>query len=131
MDGDIGLIADGAGTGMLTLDMVKDFGGRPANFCEMGGKAAEEAAEQSMQIVLANEKVKVLLISLIGGLTRMDRVAAGIDDYLTKNKCRVPIAVRMCGTKAQEGKQILLQHGIKAFDDLSATVKTAVEMGGN
>lgn len=131
LEGDIGIIADGAGTGMLTLDMVKDFGGRPANFCEMGGKAAEEAAEQSMEIVLANDKVKVLLISLIGGLTRMDRVAAGIDDYLTKNKCRVPIVVRMCGTKAEEGRQILSRHGIQAFEDLFATVKAAVEMGGN
>ena len=130
LDGDIGIIADGAGTGMLTLDMVKDFGGRPANFCEMGGKAAEEAAEQAMEIVLANPNVKVLLISLIGGLTRMDRVAEGIHRYLEKNGNGTPLAVRMCGTSAEEGKAILAKHGITAHEDLSETVRAAIELGG-
>lgn len=131
LDGDIGIIADGAGTGMLTLDLVKDLGGRPANFCEMGGKAAAEAAEQAMEIVLANPKVKSLLISLIGGLTRMDQVAEGIDAYLRKNGSPVPIAVRMCGTMAEEGIRILASHGISAQADLVATAKMAVQVGGN
>lgn len=130
LDGDIGIIADGAGTGMLTLDLVKDLGGKPANFCEMGGKAAAEAAEQAMEIVLANPKVKSILISLIGGLTRMDEVAEGIDAYLRRNTCQVPIAVRMCGTKAEEGIQILLSHGIEAEEDLYETAKMAVHLGG-
>lgn len=130
LDGDIGIIADGAGTGMLTLDLVKDLGGKPANFCEMGGKAAAEAAEQAMEIVLANPNVKSLLISLIGGLTRMDQVAEGIDAYLQKNGCRVPVSVRMCGTKAEEGIRILAPHGIDARADLSETAKMAVEFGG-
>jgi len=130
LDGDIGIIADGAGTGMLTLDLVKDLGGIPANFCEMGGKAAAEAAEQTMEIVLANPNVKSLLISLIGGLTRMDQVAEGIDAYLQKNRCQIPIAVRMCGTKAEEGVRILESHGIAAKADLSETAKMAVNYGG-
>ena len=130
LDGDIGIIADGAGTGMLTLDLVKDLGGIPANFCEMGGKAAAEAAEQAMEIVLANPNVKSLLISLIGGLTRMDQVAEGMDAYLQKNSCQIPIAVRMCGTKAEEGLRILASHGIAARADLSETAKMAVNCGG-
>ncbi len=127
LDGDIGIITDGAGTGMLTLDLVKDLGGKPANFCEMGGKAAAEAAEQTMKIVLSNPNVKSLLISLIGGLTRMDQVAEGIDAYLKKNDCQVPVAVRMCGTNAEEGIRILSVHGIEAKADLFETVKTAVQ----
>jgi succinyl-CoA synthetase beta subunit len=130
LDGDIGIIADGAGTGMLTLDLVKDLGGRPANFCEMGGKAAAEAAEQAMEIVLSNPNVKSLLVSLIGGLTRMDQVAEGIDAYLKKNDCRVPVSVRMCGTKAKEGVRILSAHGIAAKADLFETAKLAVQYGG-
>ena len=130
LDGNIGIIADGAGTGMLTLDLVKDLGGKPANFCEMGGKAAAQAAEQAMKIVLSNPKVKSLLISLIGGLTRMDQVAEGIDAYLKKNGCRVPVSVRMCGTKAEEGIQILSTHGIEAKADLFATARMAVQHAG-
>ena len=130
LDGDIGIIADGAGTGMLTLDMVEDLGGRAANFCEMGGKAAAEAAEQAMEIVLSNPNVKSMLISLIGGLTRMDEVAEGISAYLKKNECLVPIAVRMCGTKAKEGIQILQLHGIEPKGDLLETAKIAVQFGG-
>ncbi|KIX15114.1 succinate--CoA ligase subunit beta [Dethiosulfatarculus sandiegensis] len=128
LDGDIGIIADGAGTGMLTLDLVKDLGGKPANFCEMGGKAAAEAAEQAMEIVMANTGVKSLLISLIGGLTRMDQVAEGIDAYLKKNPSQVPVSVRMCGTKAEEGIQILAAHGIKAQADLFETARQAVQV---
>jgi len=130
LDGNIGIIADGAGTGMLTLDLVKDLGGKPANFCEMGGKAAAEAAEQAMEIVLSNPNVKSLLISLIGGLTRMDQVAEGIDAYLKKHGCHVPVSVRMCGTKAKEGIQILSTHGIDAKADLFVTAKMAVAHGG-
>ncbi len=128
LNGDIGIIADGAGTGMLTLDLVKDLGGKPANFCEMGGKAAAEAAEQAMEIVMANSRVKSLLISLIGGLTRMDQVAEGIDAYLKKNPSQVPLSVRMCGTKAEEGIQILAAHGIKAQADLFETARQAVQV---
>lgn len=130
MDGDIGIIADGAGTGMLTLDLVKDLGGNPANFCEMGGKAAAEAAEQAMEIVLSNPNVKSLLISLIGGLTRMDRVAEGIDAYLKRHGCPAPISVRMCGTKAEAGCRILSAHGIEATADLLTAAKAAVHYGG-
>jgi succinyl-CoA synthetase beta subunit len=127
LEGDIGMIADGAGTGMLTLDLIHEAGGRAANFCEMGGLANAEIMRQTMEVVLANTQVKVLLISLIGGLTRMDEMADGIVQYIRKTNRQFPMAVRMCGTKADVGKERLREAGIEAFEDLQETVRVAVE----
>lgn len=128
LDGNIGIIADGAGTGMLTLDMVYDMGQFPSNFCEMGGMAAKEAAKQAMEVVLANERVKVLLISLIGGMTRMDQIAKGIAAYVRERGMPVPIVARMCGTKAEVGIPIIEEIGVQVFEDLEEAVKTAVRI---
>jgi succinyl-CoA synthetase beta subunit len=128
LDGNIGIIADGAGTGMLTLDMVYDMGQSPSNFCEMGGTAAKEVARQAMEVVLANERVKVLLISLIGGMTRMDQIAKGIAAYVRERGMPVPIVARMCGTKAEVGIPILEAIGVQVFKDLEEAVKTAVRI---
>jgi succinyl-CoA synthetase beta subunit len=129
LDGDIGIIADGAGTGMLTLDMVNDMGQSPSNFCEMGGIAAEEVAKQAMEVVLADQRVKVLLISLIGGMTRMDEIARGIAAYVRAHGMPVPIVARMCGTKADVGIPILKEIGVQVFEDLAEAVETAVRIG--
>jgi len=129
LDGNIGIIADGAGTGMLTLDMVYDMGQFPSNFCEMGGTAAKEVAKQAMEVVLANQRVKVLLISLIGGMTRMDQIAKGIAAYVQDHNMPVPIVARMCGTKAEVGIPILEKLGVQVFEDLEEAVKTAVRIG--
>ena len=129
LDGIIGIIADGAGTGMLTLDMVDDMGQLPANFCEMGGIAAEEVAKQAMEVVLANQRVKVLLISLIGGMTRMDQIAKGIAAYVHERGMPVPMVARMCGTKAEVGIPILAKIGVQVFEDLEEAVKSAVRIG--
>jgi len=128
LDGNVGLISDGAGTGMLTLDKISDFDGEPANFCEMGGKADDEVIERSMEVVLNNPDIDVLLITLIGGLTRMDYMAEGIVNYMEDNKPKVPIIIRMCGTKTEEGKEILNEIGLNTFDDHSQAVKKAVEI---
>ena len=129
LDGNIGIIADGAGTGMLTLDMVYDMGQFPSNFCEMGGMAAEEIAKKAMEVVLANQRVKVLLISLIGGMTRMDQIAKGIAAYVQDHNMPVPIVARMCGTKAEVGIPILEELGVQVFEDLEEAVNTAVRIG--
>ncbi len=125
--GDVGVIADGAGTGMLTLDLIQDAGGRPANFCEMGGLANTEVMHKTLEAVLADKRLKVLLISLIGGLTRMDEMAEGIAGYLDDNKNTVPLVVRMCGTKAEVGIPLLESKGVPVFEDLVQAVRTAVE----
>lgn len=131
LDGNVGLISDGAGTGMLTLDKISDFGGKPANFCEMGGKANDEIIESSMEVVLNNPDIDVLLITLIGGLTRMDHMAEGIARYMEKNGSRVPIVIRMCGTKTEEGKKILERVDLETVNDHSTAVKKAVELAGD
>ena len=120
------MIADGAGTGMLTLDMIHDAGGKAADFCEMGGMANTEIMQRTMGVVLADDQVKVLIISLIGGLTRMDEMAEGILRYLKEHEVSVPIVVRMCGTKAEVGIPMLLDAGVDTYEDLSKTVETAL-----
>lgn len=131
LKGNIGMIADGAGTGMLTLDMIYDMGARPANFCEMGGMANAEIMQRTIEVVLADKRVEVLVISLIGGLTRMDEMAEGIVRYLKDNDQSVPIVIRMCGTKADVGLPMLRGMGLDAFEDLATTVRTAVEQARN
>jgi len=131
LGGNIGMIADGAGTGMLTLDMIHDAGGKPANFCEMGGMANAEIMQRTIEVVLADERLKVLVISLIGGLTRMDEMAEGIMQYLKDNDQSVPIVIRMCGTKADVGLPMLRGMGLDAYEDLATTVRTAVEQARN
>jgi len=126
LDGNIGMIADGAGTGMLTLDLIHLYGGRASNFCEMGGLYNADTMEKSITVILSDPRVKVLLIGLIGGMTRMDEMADGIVQYLKKADKRPPIVVRMCGTKADVGKARLKEVGIEAYEDLSAAVQDAV-----
>jgi len=127
LEGDIALISDGAGTGMLTLDLVRDVGGRPANFCELGGLAGTESMQQALEVVLANPKAEVLLISLIGGLTRMDEVAKGIVNYLKEHSVKIPLVVRMCGTQEDVGRAMLRKAGIETVDDLDEAVRAAVD----
>ena len=126
LDGDIAMIADGAGTGMLTLDLIQDEGGRAANFCEMGGLANAKITYESIEVVLANPRSKVLLVTLIGGLTRMDEIADGIKQYLSEHSTSVPIVVRMCGTQEEVGKATLKKIGIEPFDDMVKAVQAAV-----
>lgn len=126
LEGDIGTIADGAGTGMLALDLIRDAGGRAANFCEMGGMANSEIMRRSIEVVLANPQVRVLLITLIGGLTRMDEMADGIVQYLRQNGVSVPIVIRMCGTQEEIGKATLREVGLDTSDDLTKAIQSAV-----
>jgi len=128
LDGDVGIITDGAGTGMLTLDLVQDEGGRPANFCELGGLANPDLMHKAIKVVLTNTNVKALLISLIGGLTRMDEMAEGIAMYLRENKNPVPIVVRMCGTQEEAGREILRSVGLAPFYDITEAVRAAVSL---
>jgi succinyl-CoA synthetase beta subunit len=128
LDGDIAMIADGAGTGMLTLDMIRDEGGQAANFCEMGGLANGKIMNEAMEAVLANPRAKVLLVTLIGGLTRMDEIADGIAQYVSAHGRTVPMVVRMCGTQEEVGKATLKAVGIDTFDDMAKAVYAAVVM---
>lgn len=126
LPGTIGLISDGAGTGMLTLDLIKDAGGEAANFCEMGGITDPEVIYKAMEIVLAKPGIKSLLVVLIGGFNRMDEMAAGIIKYRKEHDLKVPIFIRMCGTFEEAGKRMMNEAGIPTYDDLLEAVNEAV-----
>ena len=107
LDGDIGIIGNGAGLVMSTLDVVKDAGGSAANFLDVGGGANAEVLSNSLQIITENEEVKSIFINIFGGITRCDLVAEGIIDALGRLDVKVPIVVRLDGTNAEQGRKML------------------------
>ncbi len=107
LDGDIGIIGNGAGLVMMTLDMVSRQGGRPANFLDIGGGARAEQVRQALEMVLMDSRVKGILINIFGGITRGDEVAKGILEATSQIEVRVPIVVRMAGTRSREGLELL------------------------
>lgn len=128
--GNTAIIADGAGSGMLTLDLLTDRGGLARAYCEMGGEITSDLIEKTMQMAIAVDGVRVLLINLIGGLNRMDEMAVGIARYMSKNTKKIPTIVRMSGTRQEEGRTILAENGIPFFDDLDQAITEAVKLGG-
>jgi len=126
MQGNMGIVADGAGSGMLTLDLVTDYGGKTRVYCEMGGETTAELMENTLLAALAVKDLRVVLINLIGGLNLMDEMAKGITSYLRKHPTKVPIIVRMSGTNQDEGRRILTAGGIRWFDSLDEAVEKAV-----
>lgn len=127
LDGSVGLISDGAGTGMLTLDLIRDMGGDAADFCEMGGLTSPEVMYDAMKQVFADKPdIKSLLVVLIGGFNRMDEMAEGIVRYLGDHPVSIPLVVRLCGTMEEEGKTIMKEAGLPVYDDLRTAVADAV-----
>jgi succinyl-CoA synthetase beta subunit len=127
MQGNIGVVADGAGSGMLTLDLVSESGGRTRVYSEMGGEITPELMENTLAMIAQVEGVSVVLINLIGGLNRMDEMAIGISNYFAKQRTRNPIIVRMSGTKQEEGYEILTKNGIDFCNGLDEAVERAVK----
>jgi len=126
--GEIGLISDGAGTGMLTLDLITDEGGKVASFCELGGTTPAEVMYRAMQLTLGRGfPIKSILVVLIGGFNRMDDMANGITGYLRDHKVDIPIFTRMCGTMEEEGKCIMAEAGLVTYDSLMDTVRDCVK----
>ncbi len=128
MEGNVGLISDGAGTGMLSLDLLTDAGARVNSFCELGGVTNADVMYTAMCETLAYQGAKSLLVVLIGGFNRMDHMAEGIRRYIQEGKPVIPMAIRMCGSLEKEGKRILAEIGITAFDDLYEAVAQAVRL---
>jgi len=113
LDGDIGIIGNGAGLCMGTLDLVQRAGGKPANFCDIGGGAKAEVVENALAVILMNPRVKGVLINVFGGITRGDEVAKGVVTARDNLKMKLPLVVRMSGTREEEGREILKQNGIE------------------
>ena len=113
LDGDIGIIGNGAGLCMGTLDLVQRAGGKPANFCDIGGGAKAEVVENALAVILMNPKVKGVLINVFGGITRGDEVAKGVITARDNLKMKLPLVVRLSGTREEEGREILRNNGIE------------------
>ncbi len=128
LDGNIGIMGNGAGLVMATLDAVQLYGGRPANFLDVGGGASEEQIAAALDILLTDTKASIVFINILGGITRCDNVARGILEAKKKVGFTKPIVIRLVGTNEEEGRRILTEAGIHVLDSMEEAAKKAVEM---
>lgn len=131
LDGDIGIIGNGAGLVMSTLDVVKAAGGDAANFLDVGGGAGAELLSSALEVITSNPDVKSVLVNIFGGITRCDLVAEGIIDALGRLDVRVPIVVRLDGTNAEQGRKMLAQAPhpkLVAAETMLDAARRAVEL---
>jgi succinyl-CoA synthetase beta subunit len=128
LDGEIGIVGNGAGLCMGTLDLVQRAGGQAANFCDIGGGAKAEVVENALAVILMNPKVRGVLINVFGGITRGDEVAKGIVTARDNLKMRLPLVVRLSGTREEEGREILKRHGIEPGVSAWEAAKKIVEL---
>ncbi len=126
LDGDIGILGNGAGLVMSTLDVVAQHGGAPANFLDAGGGAKAEAITNAVEVILSNEKVKAVLFNIFGGITRCDEVARGLVEAFDQIEPGVPFVVRLDGTNDKEGRQILAEANLPNVHT-AATMDEAAE----
>jgi succinyl-CoA synthetase beta subunit len=128
LDGDIGVIANGAGLGMGTMDAIRIAGGEAANFLDIGGGAQAELVKKSYKLVTGDPKVKAMFINIFGGITRGDQVALGIVEALKGDDVRkVPLVVRLTGTNEKEGREILAAAGMNPVETMDEGAPRAVE----
>ncbi|MEA3286245.1 MAG: ADP-forming succinate--CoA ligase subunit beta [Candidatus Marinimicrobia bacterium] len=132
LDGNVGCMVNGAGLAMGTMDIIKLYGGEPANFLDVGGVANPETVANGFRIIMSDENVKAVLINIFGGIVRCDRVALGIIQALNEVKVTVPVVVRLAGTNAEEGSRILADSDMdfivatslaEAAEKVTATIK--------
>jgi succinyl-CoA synthetase beta subunit len=128
LDGNIGVMGNGAGLVMATLDTIQYYGGKPANFLDIGGGAPSEKTALSLKIVLSDPKVRVLFINILGGITRCDEVARGILEAKKKVGVTKPMVIRLVGTNEEEGKRILTEAGIHVLESMEEAAQRAVEL---
>jgi succinyl-CoA synthetase beta subunit len=130
LDGNIGVIGNGAGLVMATLDLIRLKGGKPANFLDVGGGASAEKINAALDIVLSNPKVKVVFINILGGVTKCDEVATGIVRAFQGKPRRKPIIIRLTGTHEAEGTRILQEAGLQVLRTMEDAAQKAVEIAG-
>lgn len=127
LGGNIGCMVNGAGLAMTTMDIIKLYGGEPANFLDIGGGASAEKVAAALEIILSDPNVEAILFNIFGGITRCDLVAIGILEALDKVKTEVPMVVRLVGTNAAEGRQLLKDAQMETADTLAEAAQKAVE----
>ena len=128
LDGDIGIVGNGAGLVMATLDIVQYYGGKPADFLDLGGGAPVERIATALEIVLSDPNVKAVLVNILGGITRCDDVARAIVKRKHHSNASKPFVVRLVGTNEEEGKRILTQAGIAVLDSMEEAAQRVVQI---
>ncbi len=128
LDGNVGCVVNGAGLAMATMDLVKYYGGEPANFLDIGGSSNPEKVVNALRIITSDPAVKVILFNIFGGITRTDDVANGIVTATKQFAVNVPIVIRLTGTNEREAVQILTGAGMTALNDMDEAVKQAVAL---
>ncbi len=131
LDGNIGVIGNGAGLVMATLDTIQYYGGKPANFLDVGGGAPSEKIATALKIVLSDPNVNALFINILGGITRCDEVARGILEAKAKVGVTKPIVIRLVGTNEEEGKRILTEAGIHVLESMEEAAQRIVKIAKN
>ena len=128
LDGNIACLVNGAGLAMATMDIIKFYGGEPANFLDVGGGATEEQVTEAFKILISDKKVKAILVNIFGGIMKCDIIAQGIINAAKTLKLSVPLVVRLEGTNVEKGKQLLKESGLAlvAADDLADAAQKAV-----
>jgi succinyl-CoA synthetase beta subunit len=126
LDGNIGCMVNGAGLAMTTMDIIKLFGGEPANFLDIGGGAGADKVSAALRIILSDPNVKAVLFNVFGGITRGDEVARGILTALEEVKTAVPMVIRLVGTNAEEGRRILADADMITADTLADAARKTV-----
>jgi len=128
LDGNVGCVVNGAGLAMATMDLVKFYGGEPANFLDIGGSSNPEKVVNALRIITSDPNVKAILFNIFGGITRTDDVANGIVQATKLNPLKVPIVIRLTGTNEEIAMKILTQNGFTASSDMDEAVKKAVKL---
>ncbi len=128
LDGNIGCMVNGAGLAMATMDMIKLYGGEPANFLDIGGSSNPQKVVDAMNILLSDKNVTAVMINIFGGITRCDDVARGLVTALTEIKTEIPIVIRLSGTNAKEGLEIIKEFGLPTVSTMSEAAQKAIEL---
>ena len=128
LDGNVGCVVNGAGLAMATMDLVKYYGGEPANFLDIGGSSNPEKVVSALRIITADPSVKAILFNIFGGITRTDDVANGIVTATKQNPLKVPIVIRLTGTNEEIAVKILTENGFSAMTDMDEAVQKAVSL---
>ena len=128
LDGNVGCVVNGAGLAMATMDLVKYYGGEPANFLDIGGSSNPEKVVAALRIITSDPNVKTILFNIFGGITRTDDVANGIVTAIRQNPLKVPLVIRLTGTNEEIAVKILKENGMSAMTDMDEAVKKAVAL---
>jgi succinyl-CoA synthetase beta subunit len=128
LDGNVGCVVNGAGLAMATMDLVKYYGGDPANFLDIGGSSNPEKVVNALKIITSDPNVKAILFNIFGGITRTDDVANGIVTATKANPLKVPIVIRLTGTNEEIAVKILTENGFSAMTDMDEAVQKAVKL---